>query len=89
MSRRFYAQTRVKTYTKGLHPVNLVALAFNGLMIVRHGAQSQLTCDDLAQATSIFSAQGSEILMPALLIGGVVGVGRLVRRVRWREQSLA
>lgn len=59
----FYAQTRVKTYTKGIHPVNLVALAFNGLMIVWHVAQTQLTDDGLAQDTSIFSAQGSVIQM--------------------------
>jgi hypothetical protein len=59
----YYAQTRVKTYTKGLHPVNLVALGFNGLMIAWHVAQSQLTYDGLAQDTSIFASQGSVIIM--------------------------
>ncbi len=59
----YYAQTRVKTYTKGLHPVNLVALGFNALMIAWHVAQSQLTYDGLAQDVSIFSSQGSVIIM--------------------------
>lgn len=58
-----YAQTRVKTYTRGLHPVNLVALAFNALMIVWHVIQTQLTYDGLAQDVSMFSSQGSVILM--------------------------
>lgn len=59
----YYAQTRVKRYTTGLHPVNIVALALNGLFIVLHFVQSHIWYDGLAQDTSIFSSQGSVILM--------------------------
>lgn len=35
----FYAQTRVKTYSKGLHPVNLWALGVNVFFILLHFAR--------------------------------------------------
>jgi hypothetical protein len=59
----YYAQTRVKKYTGGLHRVNLVALGVNAFFIVVHFIQTQLWYDGLAQDVSIFSSQGSVILM--------------------------
>lgn len=59
----YYAQTRVKKYTGGLHRVNLIALGVNAFFIVVHFIQTQLWYDGLAQDVSIFSSQGSVILM--------------------------
>lgn len=59
----FYAQTRVKKYTNGLHMVNLWALAVNAFFILLHLLQTQIWYDGLAQDVSIFSSQGSVILM--------------------------
>src|SRR5512136_898515 len=59
----YYAQTRVKRYVAGLHPVNIVALGANALFIVLHLVQTQVWYDGLAQDVSIFSSQGSVILM--------------------------
>ena len=59
----YYAQTRVKTYSKGLHPVNIWALAINAFFILLHFVQTQIWYDGLAQDVSIFSSQGSVILM--------------------------
>ncbi len=61
----WYAQHRVRTYTDGLHRVNVVALAANFGFIALHEVQTQLFYDGLAQDVSIFSSQGSVI---ALLI---------------------
>ncbi|HEU4324695.1 MAG TPA: hypothetical protein VFS21_16240, partial [Roseiflexaceae bacterium] len=59
----YYAQTRVKRYAKGLHPVNIVALAVNALFILLHLVQTHIWYDGLAQDVSIFSSQGSVIVM--------------------------
>jgi len=59
----FYAQTRIKKYSPGLHPVNLIALGVNIFFILLHLVQTQLWYDGLAQDVSIFSSQGSVILM--------------------------
>src|SRR5512136_2376853 len=59
----YYAQTRVKTYSKGLHPVNLAALGVNAFFILLHFVQTHIWYDGLAQDVSIFSSQGSVILM--------------------------
>jgi hypothetical protein len=59
----FYAQTHVKKYTNGLHPVNVWALAANAFFILLHLLQTQIWYDGLAQDVSIFSSQGSVILM--------------------------
>jgi len=59
----FYAQTRVKRYTTGLHPVNIAALAANAFFILLHFAQTHIWYDGLAQDVSIFSSQGSVIIM--------------------------
>ncbi|HEU5090130.1 MAG TPA: hypothetical protein VFT99_21895, partial [Roseiflexaceae bacterium] len=59
----YYAQTRVRRYTSGLHRVNVVALAMNAVFIVLHLVQTHIWYDGLAQDTSIFSSQGSVIVL--------------------------
>ena len=59
----YYAQTHVKKYSKGLHPVNVVALGMNVFFILLHFVQTHIWYDGLAQDVSIFSSQGSVILM--------------------------
>ncbi len=59
----YYAQTRVKSYTSGLHRVNAIALAANAFFILLHFVQTHLWYDGLAQDVSIFSSQGSVIVL--------------------------
>lgn len=59
----YYAQTRVKRYVAGLHPINLVALAANAGFILLHFVQTHVWYDGLAQDVSIFTSQGSVIVM--------------------------
>jgi len=59
----YYGQTRVKTYTTGLHRVNVVALAVNAGFILLHFAQTHIWYDGLAQDVSIFTSQGSVIVL--------------------------
>jgi hypothetical protein len=59
----WYAQSRVKKYTAGLHQVNLWALGANVFFILLHFAQTHIWYDGLAQDVSIFSSQGSVIVM--------------------------
>ncbi|MEO8610548.1 MAG: hypothetical protein ABI690_21810 [Chloroflexota bacterium] len=59
----WYAQTHVKKYTGGLHRVNVIALAANAYFIGLHFVQTHIWYDGLAQDVSIFSSQGSVIVM--------------------------
>ena len=59
----YYAQTRVKRYRRGLHPMNYLALGLNALFILLHLVQTHLWYDGLAQDVSIFSSQGSVIVL--------------------------
>lgn len=59
----WYAQTRVKKYTAGLHRVNVIALAANAFFIGLHFLQTHVWYDGLAQDVSIFTSQGSVIVM--------------------------
>ncbi len=59
----WYAQTRVKKYTGGLHPVNWLALGVNALFTVLHFVQTHIWYDGLAQDVSIFTSQGAVIVM--------------------------
>lgn len=63
-----YAQKRQLRYTGGLHPVNYLALGINGLFALLHVAQTHLFYDGLAQDVSIFSSQGSVILLLVLVL---------------------
>ena len=58
-----YAQSRVRRYTNGLHPVNVAALAINATFIAIHVLQTHLTYDGLAQDVSIWSALGSVAIL--------------------------
>ncbi|MFI7445033.1 hypothetical protein [Nonomuraea indica] len=64
----YYAQTRVRRYATGLHPVNVVALAVNTGFIVLHTVQTHLFYDGLAQDVSIFSSQGSVVLLLVVVL---------------------
>lgn len=59
----YFAQTRVRRYAGGLHPVNVVALASHGGFIMLHLIQTQIFYDGLAQDVSIYSSQGSVVLL--------------------------
>lgn len=59
----YYAQTRVKTYSSGLHRVNVIALAANAFFILLHFVQTHLTYDGLAQDVSIWSSQVSVVIL--------------------------
>lgn len=64
----FYAQTRVRRYSSGLHPVNVVALAANVGFVGLHLLQTHLFYDGLAQDVSIFSSQGSVVLLLVVVL---------------------
>ncbi|NYD99354.1 hypothetical protein BJY21_000539 [Kineosphaera limosa] len=64
----YYAQTRVRTYSAGLHPINVIALATNFGFIVLHLAQSLVFYDGLAQDVSIYSSQGSVIALLVVVL---------------------
>lgn len=59
----YYAQTKVKTYSKGLHAVNIWALIVNAVFILLHLIQTHIWYDGIAQDMSSFTSQGSVILM--------------------------
>jgi hypothetical protein len=59
----YYAQTRVKKYTTGLHRVNVIALAANAGFILLHFIQTHIWYDGLAQDVSIWSSQISVVIL--------------------------
>jgi hypothetical protein len=59
----FYGQTRVRRYSEGLHPFNYLALGVNALFVLLHLLQTHLWYDGLAQDVSIWSSQGSVIVL--------------------------
>jgi hypothetical protein len=59
----FYAQKLRPGYTKGLHTFNIIALGVNALFVGLHFVQTHVWYDGLAQDVSIFSSQGSVIVM--------------------------
>lgn len=59
----YHAQTKVKKYSAGIHPVNVWALGVNAFFILLHLIQTHVWYDALAQDVSSFSSQGSVILM--------------------------
>lgn len=64
----YYAQTRIRRYTTGLHRINVIALAANGAFIGLHALQTQVFYDGLAQDVSIFSSQGSVVLLLVVVL---------------------
>ena len=59
----YYAQTRVHRWSRGLKRVNVLAIGANLGFVALHVVQSQLFYDGLAQDVSIFSSQGSVVLL--------------------------
>lgn len=60
----YYAQSVKKLrYTNGLHKVNVMALAANAFFITLHLVQTHIWYDGLAQDVSIFTSQGSVIVL--------------------------
>lgn len=64
----YIAQRNKLKYTKGLHPINVAALAINAVFITLHLVQTHIWYDGLAQDVSIFSSQGSVIIMLILIL---------------------
>lgn len=64
----YYAQKSKLKYTGGLHKFNLIALGVNAFFIVLHLFQTAFWYDGLAQDVSIFSSQGSVILMLVMIL---------------------
>ena len=59
----WYAQKSNLRYTTGLHKVNVIALAATAFFILLHFVQTHVWYDGLAQDVSIFSSQGSVIVL--------------------------
>lgn len=64
----YKAQSSNLTYSKGLHRVNVLALGANAFFVVLHLFQTAIWYDGLAQDVSIFSSQGSVILMLVMVL---------------------
>jgi len=58
-----YAQKNRPSYTTGLHRFNVLALGVNALFILLHFFQTHVFYDGLAQDVSVFSSQGSVIVL--------------------------
>jgi hypothetical protein len=58
-----YAQRNRPAYTSGLHKFNVLALGVNAVFILLHFVQTHVFYDGLAQDVSIFSSQGSVIVL--------------------------
>jgi hypothetical protein len=59
----YYAQKHELKYTTRLHRINWIALGLNAFFITLHFAQTHIWYDGLAQDVSIFSSQGSVIVL--------------------------
>jgi len=59
----YAAQSRRARYTTGLHWFNVAAVAANAVFILLHLVQTHVWYDGLAQDVSIFSSQGSVIVL--------------------------
>lgn len=64
----YYAQTRVKKYSTGIHPVNVWALGINAFFIILHLVQTHVWYDALAMDMGSWTAQGSVILMLCVIL---------------------
>jgi hypothetical protein len=64
----YTAQKQGYRASHGLHKVNWIALGTNALFIVLHFVQTHIWYDGLAQDVSIWSSQGSVILMLVIIL---------------------
>jgi len=59
----YYAQTKVKKYSTQMHKINYIALGVNAVFILLRILQTHLWYDGLAQDVSIWSSQGSVVVL--------------------------
>lgn len=64
----WWAQKNTLRYTRGLHPVNLLALGINLFFALFHFVQTFVWYDGLAQDVHILTSQGSVILLLVLVM---------------------
>ncbi len=64
----YVAQRQRKEHRAGLHTINYVALGMNALFVILHLVQTHVWYDGLAQDVSIWSSQGSVILMLVMIL---------------------
>lgn len=64
----YYAQKQRPKYSQGLHNFNVWSLAANAIFSVLHLLQTHITYDGLAQDVSIYSSQGSVIILLVLVL---------------------
>ncbi|WP_050762957.1 hypothetical protein [Reinekea blandensis] len=64
----FYAQHQALSYTKHLKPINVLALFGTLGFVVLHWFQTAFWYDGLAQDVSVFSSQGSVILLLVMVL---------------------
>ncbi|MGK0498906.1 MAG: hypothetical protein ACJAYG_000537 [Oceanicoccus sp.] len=64
----WYAQSSKLKYVKGLHPVNLWALAANGFFIGLHILQTKVAYDGLAQDVHILTSMGSVVILLVMVL---------------------
>ena len=59
----YYGQTKVKKYSTQLHRINYIALGVNAFFISLRILQTHIWYDGLAQDVSIWSSQGSVVVL--------------------------
>jgi hypothetical protein len=64
----FYAQRASLKYTKKLHPINYLALFGTLGFVILHWIQTALWYDGLAQDVSVFTSQGSVIILLVMVL---------------------
>ena len=64
----YHAQKSKLKYSNNLHKVNILALAANAFFIFLHLIQTHIWYDGLAQDVSIFSSQGSVVLLLVMVL---------------------
>ena len=64
----YLAQHKQLSYTRGLHPINLMALAINIVFVIWHIVQTRVFYDGLAQDVSIWTSMGSVAILLMLVI---------------------
>ena len=64
----YYGQKNIHTYAKGLHSLNVVALAGNALFAGLHLLQTQLWYDGLAQNVPLQSSEAAVVLLLVVVL---------------------
>lgn len=64
----YYGQKNIQHYAKGLHSINIIALAGNALFIGLHFLQTQFWYDGLAQNVPLESSEASVILLLVIVL---------------------